>query len=81
MASDIQSLRKQLTGTLVSPVMADGAKGAGMFAPPVVPLEPRMLMDASLGWDVSGDTPVIEMLAGLHALVEHQVQHFDDFIT
>ncbi|PTE23456.1 hypothetical protein C5F48_01715 [Cereibacter changlensis JA139] len=54
---------------------------AGSTAEPdFVPLEPRLLMDATLGWDLGGADDIASLLAGVHDLIEAQVEGFDDFL-
>ncbi|TKA97165.1 calcium-binding protein [Cereibacter changlensis] len=48
--------------------------------PDFVPLEPRLLMDATLGWDLGGADDIASLLAGVHDLIEAQVEGFDDFL-
>lgn len=39
----------------------------------LTPLEPRMLMDATIGWELGSDGTAFEALGGLHLLFENQV--------
>ncbi|RRH73849.1 calcium-binding protein [Falsigemmobacter faecalis] len=41
--------------------------------PDFTPLEPRLLMDASLGWDLSGLGGFAEMVSGVHQMLEAQL--------
>ena len=49
--------------------------------PDFVPLEPRVLMDATLGWDISGADDLAQLLSGVHHLLEQQLTGIDDILS
>lgn len=46
----------------------------------VLPLEPRVLMDASLGWEISGTDQVVTLMSGIHHMIEQQIAEYGDFL-
>ncbi|MBV7407345.1 calcium-binding protein, partial [Maritimibacter sp. DP1N21-5] len=46
----------------------------------LVPLEPRVLMDATLGWDISGTDQVVTLVSGVHHMIEQQIADYGDFL-
>ncbi|SED72608.1 calcium-binding protein [Rhodobacter sp. 24-YEA-8] len=54
---------------------------SGLVTPDFVPLEPRVLMDATLGWDISGADDLAELLSGVHHLLENQLTGIDDILS
>ncbi len=49
--------------------------------PDFVPLEPRVLMDATLALDVSGADDLALLLSGVHHLLETQLSGIDDLLS
>ncbi|WP_298500107.1 calcium-binding protein, partial [uncultured Maritimibacter sp.] len=48
--------------------------------PGLLPLEPRILMDAALEWDLGGTDQLVTLVSGIHHMIEQQIADYGDFL-